>query len=122
MNRNLPTHGLGRSGALAVLVTFALVLAVNPAQAQSPSVPTPTAIYSFQNSGTADIIYFASDAVHMYFNQSGNGWGARRVLDHFPSIESVSSATAVDLLGNGTACLVWSSALPGIVPAPARAA
>ena len=27
-------------------------------------------------SGTTDIIYFASGAVHLYFNQSGNGWGA----------------------------------------------
>jgi RHS repeat-associated protein len=64
-------------------------------------------------SGTADIIYFAVREVHLYFNQSGNGWGTRRVLSHYPAVNSVSSATAIDLLGNGTACLVWSSALPG---------
>src|SRR5205085_3314723 len=64
-------------------------------------------------SGTTDIVYFAHDAVHLYFNQSGNAWGARHVLSHFPSLESVSSANAIDLLGNGTACLVWSSALAG---------
>ncbi|HXB69951.1 MAG TPA: neuraminidase-like domain-containing protein [Candidatus Acidoferrales bacterium] len=64
-------------------------------------------------SGTADIIYFASGAVDLYFNQSGNAWGAKRSLSHFPSVESVSSATALDLLGNGTACLAWSSPLPG---------
>jgi hypothetical protein len=29
-------------------------------------------------SGTTDIIYFASGRVDLYFNQSGNGWGARR--------------------------------------------
>ena len=71
-------------------------------------------------SGTADIIYFASGEVHLYFNQSGNGWGTDQVLDHFPFVENVSSATTVDLLGNGTACLVWSSPLAGNTRRPMR--
>jgi hypothetical protein len=28
------------------------------------------------SSGTADIIYLHRDGVRLYFNQSGNGWGA----------------------------------------------
>ena len=64
-------------------------------------------------SGTADIIYFASGEVDLYFNQSGNAWGSKRALRHYPSVESISSATVLDFLGNGTACLVWSSPLPG---------
>jgi len=71
-------------------------------------------------SGTTDMIYFASGGVHLYFNQSGNAWGAVRALSQFPSVESVSSATALDLLGNGTACLVWSSPLPGNARQPMR--
>lgn len=71
-------------------------------------------------SGTTDIIYFASGSVQLYFNQSGNGWGAERVLSHFPPVDSVSSATALDLLGNGTACLVWSSPLAGNAHRPMR--
>jgi RHS repeat-associated protein len=71
-------------------------------------------------SGTADIVYFASNAIHLYFNQSGNTWGAPRSLKHFPAIESVSSATVIDLLGNGTACLVWSSPLPFNAQRPLR--
>src|SRR5215469_13728076 len=71
-------------------------------------------------SGTSDIIYFASGAVHLYFNQSGNGWGARQTLSYFPSVESLSSATALDLLGTGTACLVWSSPLSGSARRPMR--
>ncbi len=71
-------------------------------------------------SGTSDIIYFASGSVRLYFNQSGNGWGDARVLSHFPPVNSVSSATALDLLGNGTACLVWSSPLPGDARQPMR--
>jgi RHS repeat-associated protein len=71
-------------------------------------------------SGTSDIIYLASGEVDLYFNQSGNGWGGKRALDHFPSVEKVSSATTIDLLGAGTACLVWSSPLGGNARQPMR--
>lgn len=71
-------------------------------------------------SGTADIIYFTRDAVDLYFNQSGNAWGTRRRLAHFPAVETVSSATVLDLLGNGTACLLWSSPLPANAPRSMR--
>jgi RHS repeat-associated protein len=71
-------------------------------------------------SGTADIIYFASDRVQLFYNQSGNAWGDQKTLDHYPSVESVSSATALDLLGNGTACLLWSSPLAGNANRPMR--
>ena len=64
-------------------------------------------------SGTTDILYLSSEGVQVYFNQSGNGWSAEQVLRSFPPIDSVASVTALDLLGNGTACLVWSSPLPG---------
>jgi RHS repeat-associated protein len=71
-------------------------------------------------SGTLDILYFAGNAIHLYFNQSGNAWGTRRSLAHFPAVETVSSATVLDLLGNGTACLLWSSALPASASHPMR--
>ncbi len=63
-------------------------------------------------SGTTDIIYLAADGVHLYFNQSGNRWSARRTLTQVPPVDRATSVAAVDLLGNGTACLVWSSPLP----------
>jgi hypothetical protein len=31
----------------------------------------------------------------------------------FPTADSLSAVQVTDLLGNGTACLVWSSPLPG---------
>lgn len=64
-------------------------------------------------SGVVDIIYFADEEVRLYFNESGNRWSDARVLANFPAIDSWSSVQVVDLLGNGTACLVWSSLLPG---------
>jgi RHS repeat-associated protein len=71
--------------------------------------------------GTSDIMYFSSSGrIDLYFNRSGNGFGTRRTLTRFPSIDSVSSVTVVDLLGSGTACLVWSSPLPGHARRPMR--
>lgn len=64
-------------------------------------------------SGTTDIIYLHRDGVRLYFNQSGNSWSKPHVLRAFPRVDDVVSITPVDLLGNGTACLVWSSPLPG---------
>ena len=64
-------------------------------------------------SGVVDIIYFAAGEVRLYFNESGNRWSNARVLASFPAIDRLSSVQVVDLLGNGTACLVWSSLLPG---------
>jgi RHS repeat-associated protein len=71
-------------------------------------------------SGTADIVYFASRGTQLHFNLSGNGFGAPRQLAATPSVDALTSAQAIDLLGNGTSCLVWSSPLPGQATAPLR--
>lgn len=63
-------------------------------------------------SGSNDLIYLGRDRVSLYFNQSGNAWTAPEALLSFPQVDSVSSIAVADLLGNGTACLVWSSSLP----------
>jgi len=70
-------------------------------------------LVDIDGSGTADLIYLHRDGVRISFNCAGNGWSSVRTLKHaFPRIENVSNVSAVDLLGNGTACLVWSSSLP----------
>ncbi|HEX6970774.1 MAG TPA: toxin TcdB middle/N-terminal domain-containing protein [Limnochordia bacterium] len=63
-------------------------------------------------SGTSDIIYLGRDGVRLYFNQSGNGWSEPHRLSGFPLVDDLSQVMTADLLGNGTACLVWSSPLP----------
>ena len=63
-------------------------------------------------SGVSDIIYLAGDGIRLYFNQSGNSWSAPRTLVDFPRVDDLSSVSVIDLLGNGTACIVWSSPLP----------
>ncbi|MFD0816783.1 SpvB/TcaC N-terminal domain-containing protein [Micromonospora zhanjiangensis] len=71
-------------------------------------------------SGTNDVIYLHRDGVRIYFNQSGNRLSEARRLDRLPLADDVSSVTTADLLGNGTACLVWSSPLPANAPGPLR--
>jgi RHS repeat-associated protein len=71
-------------------------------------------------SGTTDIIYLHRDGVRLYFNQSGNSWSQPHPLKVFPRVDDVVSIVPIDLLGNGTACLVWSSPLPDDTRRPMR--
>ncbi|HJS23972.1 MAG TPA: SpvB/TcaC N-terminal domain-containing protein, partial [Pyrinomonadaceae bacterium] len=64
-------------------------------------------------SGTTDILYLGRDGIQIHFNESGNRWSKGVTLAQFPGVDNLSSVHAIDLLGNGTACLVWSSPLPG---------
>ena len=64
-------------------------------------------------SGTTDLIYLHADGVRLYFNQSGNSWSSPVHVPAFPAIGNAVHVTTLDLLCNGTACLVWSSPLPG---------
>ncbi len=71
-------------------------------------------------SGTIDIIYLHRDGVRLYFNHSGNGFSDARKLKVFPRVDELVSIKVADLLGNGTACLVWCSPLPGDAQQPMR--
>ncbi len=63
-------------------------------------------------SGTSDILYLARDGVAIYLNQSGNALSERKLISSLPPVDSASSLSVVDLLGQGSSCLVWSSPLP----------
>ena len=61
----------------------------------------------------ADLIYLHPDGTRVYLNQSGNGYGESHFLPQaFPQLDSLAYVMVTDLLGHGTACLVWSSPLP----------
>ena len=71
-------------------------------------------------SGVIDIIYLATDGINLYFNQSGNSFSPVRKLATFPKTDNLSAVQVADLFGNGTACLLWSSPLPGAARRPLR--
>ncbi len=71
-------------------------------------------------SGNTDILYLGRDGVRLFFNQSGNRWSDPQQLAAFPQFDNLKDVAVSDLLGNGTACLVWSSPLPGDAGRPMR--
>ncbi|MFL9966301.1 SpvB/TcaC N-terminal domain-containing protein [Paraburkholderia sediminicola] len=64
-------------------------------------------------SGTTDVVYFGHRQVQVYLNETGDRWTDVRKVRAFPRIDDLASVTVTDFLGRGTACLLWSSSLPG---------
>ncbi|MBS1913351.1 MAG: toxin [Bacteroidetes bacterium] len=71
-------------------------------------------------SGSSDIIYLDGNGIVLHFNQAGNSWSSPVRLDDVPRIDDLTTVTTVDLLGNGTTCLVWSSPHCGDAERPMR--
>jgi hypothetical protein len=69
-------------------------------------------------SGTTDLIYLGRDGARLWFNRSGNAWSVPRQLPFPVATSNVGQIQVADLLGNGTACLVWSSDLPADIRRP----
>ncbi len=109
-----PNLGYGRFGAKVTMD--------NAPQFDSPDQFSQQRVRlaDIDGSGNSDIIYLGRDGVRVYFNESGNGWSLPRRLSQLPGVDDHSNITTTDLLGNGTACLVWSSPLPGHARRPIR--
>lgn len=72
-------------------------------------------------SGTTDIIYSGKSKIQVWFNQSGNSLSEpSEFFNPFAELDSQSKISFVDLLGNGTSCMVWSSALTAHANAPLK--
>ncbi len=82
--------------------------------------PRRIRLADIDGSGTTDLLYIGADGVHVCFNQSGNAWAAPTRIAVFPTTDTLSAVQVTDLLGTGTACLVWSSPLPDEGAAPLR--
>jgi RHS repeat-associated protein len=71
-------------------------------------------------SGVADLIYLGADGPTVYLNEFGSGWRPPYRLRQFPRVDNRAQIITADLLGTGTICLVWSSALPADGGVPLR--
>jgi hypothetical protein len=109
-----PNLGYGRFGAKVTMGTAPVF--------ESPDLFDPRRIHlaDIDGSGNSDIIYIGHNGISLYFNQSGNFWSLPHRLSHFPRVDSLTSIAAMDLKGNGTACLVWSSPLASDTRRPMR--
>ncbi|MFE9328206.1 SpvB/TcaC N-terminal domain-containing protein [Nocardia sp. NPDC052278] len=72
--------------------------------------PGRVRLADIDGTGTSDLLYVGDDGVWMCFNRSGNDFGEVRQLAVFPDADARSPVQVADLLGTGTACLVWSPA------------
>lgn len=100
-----PNLGYGRFGAKVAMRNAPLF--DNPDQFDQSRIR----LADIDGSGLTDILYLGRNSVSIYLNQSGNSWSDAHLLD-IPLIDNHVSVTILDLLGSGTACLVWSSPLP----------
>lgn len=101
-----PNLGYGRFGAKVTMVDaprFASADLFDPA---------PVRLTDFTGTGAADLAYLGHDGFRAWLNLAGNAWGPAQSVATFPSTESPNVVAMLDLLGAGTACLVWSSPLP----------
>ncbi len=74
--------------------------------------PTYLRLADIDGSGTSDIIYLGKNKFSCWKNLSGNRFGTVPFeITSFPEIHSQAKITVADLLGNGVACIVWSSSL-----------
>ncbi len=71
-------------------------------------------------SGISDIVYLGKEGVTVWLNESGNSWSDAHALSPFLRIDNFKTVSVFDLLGDGAACLVWSSPLPGDSRTPLR--
>lgn len=109
-----PNLGHGRFGAKIVM--DGLVPFDEPDQFDTSRIR----LADIDGSGTTDLVYLHADGARLYFNRSGNGWSLPTIIDAFPPGDAAGSVAVTDLLGIGTACLVWSSPLSGEASRPLR--
>jgi RHS repeat-associated protein len=109
-----PNLGYGRFGSKVTMDSAPLF------ESNALFEPRRIRLADIDGSGNVDIIYVGHDGISLFFNQAGNAWSSPYRLGHYPQTDDLTAIAAVDLLGNGTACLVWSSPLPSNARAPMR--
>ena len=83
--------------------------------------PAYIRLADIDGSGTTDIIYLGKNKFSCWMNLSGNSFRARAFeIDSFPEIHNHAKISVTDLLGNGVACIVWSSNLSKDTHAPLK--
>ncbi|OUL61972.1 SpvB/TcaC N-terminal domain-containing protein [Flavobacterium sp. AJR] len=110
-----PNMGYGKFGAKVALD--------NPPIFDSENDFNPSFIKlaDIDGSGTTDIIYLGKNKFTCWKNLSGNRFSTTPFeIDSFPEIHSHAKITVTDLLGNGVACIVWSSILSKNTPSPLK--
>ncbi len=83
--------------------------------------PSYLRLADIDGSGTTDIIYLGKNTFSCWMNLSGNRFSPNPFeIKAFPDVHKQTRITVADLLGNGVACIVWSSGLSKDAGSPLR--
>lgn len=83
--------------------------------------PDHLRLADIDGSGTTDIIYLGKSKLTCWKNLSGNRFSAAVFeMDAFPEIHGHAQVSVANLLGDGVACIVWSSSLAKDAGAPLK--
>ena len=83
--------------------------------------PSYLRLADIDGSGTTDIVYLGKNKFICWSNLSGNSFSKVPFeIEAFPEIHNNAKVTVADLLGNGVACIVWSSPLGKDANSPLR--
>lgn len=109
-----PNKGYGRFGA-KVDMDFSPVFDV-------PDLFNPSLLRLADISGTGatDMLYLGASGGKAWINLGGNSWSEEVSIGSLPLTVPADAVSLLDFTGNGTACIVWSSALPSHGDAPLR--
>jgi hypothetical protein len=74
--------------------------------------PSYIHLADISGTGATDVLYLGQNQFKAWLNLSGNSWSILASINPFPTTELPNQLSVVDLLGNGTACIVWSELSP----------
>ena len=75
--------------------------------------PSRIRLADVDGTGTTDIIYLSAKKTFYWKNLAGNAFGLANEINLLPAFDGKAAISVMDLMGNGTSCIVWSSSLPG---------
>jgi RHS repeat-associated protein len=71
--------------------------------------PARVRLADTDGSGPTDLLYIGPEALRIWRNQSGNSFGSVVEVRGFPAGNRPDEVQTIDLLGDGTTCLVWTT-------------
>lgn len=95
-----PNLGYGKFGKPVVMK--------NAPRFDYPFDPTRLQIADIDGDGMADLVYIDAQKITFWINQSGNGWSEPFEITGTPFVSNIQGVRIVDLLGNGTAGVLYS--------------
>lgn len=98
------------------------VTMADPPRLENPGAfnPAMVRLADVDGTGPADILYFDGASCHVWLNQQGNGFAPPRVLLTMPETSELTDFAVVDIMGSGTAAILWASPLARDRGAPVR--